>query len=279
MLKIGITTRSYSGIDTASAAKRMSEAGFTCTELCFTQTDISGWTYNGRGKLDGIDEAFVARKANIYRAHGVEVVSLGLFTDLRSPDEAERSACIEYAKRYIDFAAAASIPWVASECGFTPGKRGVNADTYEADFSRIKETLGTLAVYAAKKNVGIALEGCVLDVVPSPKRESDLFSQLRAEYGVDNVKALLDPANFIAAEDEEGMFRHLAGKIAYFHGKDRFVNATYGINLGEGDINWARFFALLRKYEPDTPFVLEYCNADNAADIKARAEKYYTWAY
>ena len=35
----------------------------------------------------------------------------------------------------------AGIPYLASECGFTPGRRGINADSYESDYQHIKETL------------------------------------------------------------------------------------------------------------------------------------------
>jgi len=268
----GITTRCYGGKSTEETARLMAEAGFKCCEICFVQSDLGGWTYNGRGDLSGITPEDVKKAADVYRAYGVEPVALGVFTNISSPDEAELAANIDYFIRHMDYAEAAGTPVLSTECGFTPGRRGINADTYEADFARIKGALAKICSEAERRNLKIALEGCVLDIVPSPKRMRDLAAQLKAEYGITNFTALLDGANFIAAADEEDMFKYLSGMTAYIHGKDRHVNDTYGCNLGDGEIDWVRFFALYKKYTPGVPFVLEYPNAETASEILRRAK-------
>jgi sugar phosphate isomerase/epimerase len=70
------------------------------------------------------------------------------------------------------------------------------------------------------------------------------------------------------------MFKYLKGYVAYFHGKDRKVNDAYGRNVGEGDIDWVKFLRLYKKYTPDIPFILEYCNKDNCAAVKQRVLDY-----
>ncbi len=277
-MKNGITTRAFSGLSTEQTADKMRDAGFTSCELCFVQSDLNGWAYNGRTDISEITPEKVAAAADIYRSRGVEVVSLGVFTDLRNPDEAEGEEFIKYFTRHMDFAEAANIKILASECGFTAGRRGINTDSFAEDFDRIKKNIARICAEADKRGLVIALEACVLDIVPSPKRLRDLMSQLEKEYGITNFKSLLDPANFIANADEDDMFKYLSGKIAYFHGKDRHVNDTYGCNVGEGEINWVRFFENYKCFEPDTPFIFEYCNADNCAEVKARADKFYDWA-
>ena len=138
MLNIGVTSRSFSGLSISDTAKEMQSHGFKYTELCFTHTELPGWAYNGIGPLDGITPAKVKEAADVFRAHGIEVTSLGLFTDLRNPDADMRAKVMDYAKRYMEFAAEAGIPFIASECGFTPGRRGINADTYESDYQTIR---------------------------------------------------------------------------------------------------------------------------------------------
>ena len=234
MLNIGITSRSFGGLTISDAAERMAQAGFRCTELCFVHADLPGWTYNGIGPLDGITPARVKEAANEFTSRGVAVTSLGMFTDLRNPDEGARHAAAEYAKRYTEYAAEAGIPYIVSECGFTPGRRGVNADTYEKDYENLKGTLREICLEAEKSGVHMALEACVLDIIPSPRRLKNLIEELEAETRV-RLGALLDPANFLANSDEEGMFYYLKHDVSYFHGKDRKMNAAYGINLGEGD--------------------------------------------
>ena len=141
MLNIGITTRSFNGLSVAETVGRMQEIGFKCTELCFVHSDLGGWTYNGIGDLTGITPARIKEAADEFRSRGIEVTSLGMFTDLRNPDDEVMAREKEYMLRYIDMAAEAGIPYLASECGFTPGQRGINADRYESDYARIKETL------------------------------------------------------------------------------------------------------------------------------------------
>ena len=90
---------------------------------------------------------------------------------------------------------------------------------------------------------------------------------------------MLDPANFLANSDEEGMFYYLKHDISYMHGKDRKINATYGVNVGEGDIDWIKFMSCYIRYADKKPFILEYCNKDNCLEIKKRAEDYYDAAF
>lgn len=274
MLNIGCTTRAFQGMRLAETARKMQEIGFTCTELCFVQSDLGGWAYNGIGDLSGITEERVCEAVQIFQSHGIDVVALGLFTDLRHPDPEKREQTLEYIRRYISFAAAAGIPYLSSECGFTPGERGLRADSYEEDYSRLKDMLRLVCRESEAAGVQMALEACVLDIIPSPRRLKTLIDELAVESDI-HLTAMLDPANFIAAEDEEGMFRHLGNDIAYLHGKDRKINATYGVNLGDGDIDWHKFMALYRQHADGKPFILEYCRADNCAEIKNRAEIFY----
>lgn len=274
MLNIGITTRAYTGKTVAEAAKGMAERGFHCTELCFVLSDLPGWQYNGIGPLDGITPAKVKEAAGIFRENGIEVTSLGLFTDLRGQTEETRKNAVDYAKRYIEFAAEAGVPYIASECGFKPGSRGINADTYESDYQNLKDTLREICTEAGKSGIQFCLECCVIDIIPSPRRLKTLIDELKTESGV-TLGAMLDPANFIAAADEEDMFRYLKNDICYMHGKDRKINATYGVNLGDGDIDWTRFMKCYQLCADGKPFILEYCNSENCGEIKKRADLAY----
>ena len=278
MLNIGVTTRAFNGLTISDTAERMAADGFRCTELCFVHADLPGWTYNGTGSLEGITPARVKAAADEFRSRGIAVTSLGLFTDLRNPDEARREEIFDYAKRYIEFAAESGIPYLASECGFTPGRRGINTDTYESDYQTLKEFIRRVCLEAEKSGVHLALEACVLDIIPSPRRLKTLIEELEAESHV-RLGAMLDPANFLANSDEEGMFYYLKHDISYFHGKDRKINAAYGVNVGDGDIDWVKFMELYMRFADKKPFILEYCSKDNCREIKKRAEDYYDTAF
>ncbi|KIL40551.1 hypothetical protein SD70_12400 [Gordoniibacillus kamchatkensis] len=265
-MDIGVVSRSFPKMTNEEAAAFMAEHGFRWTELCFSQTDSNYWRYNGRSDVSELTDERCRDIVATYRSRGVEVASLGVFTNLLEPDEAELAANLAYFERHMQIAANNGIPAVATECGFIPGKRGISADTYESAFQRFIDNVRWLAARAERYGVAIALEPCVLDVVPSAKRTADLLDQV----GSPALKVLLDPANLIANSSEEDMFRYLAPHIAYFHGKDRKVNDTYGRIVGDGDIRWPLFLDLYHRYTEHVPFILEYVNADNVCGVRDR---------
>jgi len=278
MLNIGLTSRTLSGTSVSEAADIMQRAGFRTTELCFTHSDLDGWKYNGIGDLSGITSGKVRTACGEFRSRGIEVVSLGMFTDLRNPDRDARKKHIDYAKRYIDFAAESDVRFIATECGFTEGKRGISADTYESDYLNLKESLREICLEAQKVGVQLTLEGSVFDIIPSPRRQKTLIEELEADCGV-RLSALLDPGSFIHASDEEGMFYYLKHDIGYLHGCDRMLSAANTTPLGDGSTDWVRFMICYIKYTDRKPFILDGCTRENFAEVKNRAEDYYDKAF
>ncbi len=278
MLNIGLTSRTLPQTSVSEAADLMQRAGFRTTELCFTHTDLGGWKYNGLGDLTGISCSKVRTACDEFRSRGIDVVSLGMFTDLRHPDPATRQAYIDYAKRYIEYAAESDVRFIATECGFTEGKRGVFADTYESDYQNLKESLRILCLEAEKAGVQLALEGSIFDIISSPRRQKTLIEELEADCGV-RLSALLDPASYIHASDEEGLFYYLKHDIGYLHGCDRNPTAANTTLLGDGCTDWVRFMICYIKYADRKPFILDGCTKDNFAEVKERAEEYYDKAF
>ncbi len=265
-MDVGVVTRSFPQLSNAQTADLLAEKGFRWTELCFSQTDSKYWVYNGRSDLADMTDARSRTIVETYRRRGVEVPVLGVFTNLIEPDDAARAQNLAYFERMIQIAAASAIPTVATECGFVPGARGVNADLYEEVFERLLNSFRWLLRHAETYGVDIALEPCVIDIVPSAKRTADFIAQL----GSPRVKVLLDPANLIANSSEEDMFRYLTPHIAYLHGKDRKVNDRKGRVVGDGDINWPRFLQLYHQHTEGYPFILEYVNIQNVCEIRDR---------
>ncbi|WP_248926215.1 sugar phosphate isomerase/epimerase family protein [Paenibacillus hamazuiensis] len=270
MMNVGVVSRSFRELTNEEAAGLMAGNGFKWTELCFSQTDSNYWVYNGRSDLTDLTDERSSSIVDTYRSRGVEVTSIGVFTNLLEPDDHELELNLAYFERHMQIAAANRIPYVATECGFIKGNRGVQADTYESAFQRLVGSFRWLCAKAELYGVYVALEPCVLDVVPSAKRTADFIDQV----GSERVRVLLDPANLIANSSEEDMFRYLAPHIAYFHGKDRKVNDAYGRAVGDGDINWPLFLQLYHRHTEGVPFILEYVNAGNFCEIRDRVLAY-----
>ena len=265
-MNVGVTTRSFPELTNAQTADFMAENGLMSTELCFSQMDSKYWVYNGRSDLSEMTDDRSRKIVERYRSRGIDVVALGVFTNLIAPDDAERAANLAYYERMMQIAALNGIPCVPTECGFIPGRRGIDADRYEEAFAILVDSLNMLAEKAEEYSVEIALEACVLDVVPSAKRAADLLAQV----GSERIKILLDPANLIANSSEEDMFRYLAPHIAFFHGKDRKLNDARGRLVGDGDIDWPLFLSLYHRHNEGAPFILEYVNASNVCEIRDR---------
>jgi sugar phosphate isomerase/epimerase len=267
---IGVVSRSFPQLSNEQASELLANNGFRYTELCFTQTDSNYWAYNGRADLSVLTDGESDRIVGAYRKNGVTVTSIGVFTNLLEQDEKELERNLSYFERLMQVANHNGVPYVATECGFIPGKRGLRAETYESAYGQLVENFKWLAVKAELYDVCIALEPCVLDVVPSAKRMADFINQV----GSDRIRVLLDPANLIANSSEEDMFRYLGPHVGYFHGKDRKVNDTYGRVVGEGDIKWPLFLELYHQYTEGVPFILEYVNIDNFLEVRDRVLKY-----
>lgn len=268
-MDIGVVTRSFGDRTNEETAEFLAANGLRSTELCFSQTDSKYWVYNGRSDLSDMTDERACGIARTYRGEGIDIAALGVFTNLIEPDDAERAANLAYFERMIQVAAAAEIPATATECGFLD-PRGVNAAIYEETFQRLVDSLGWLSDRAGRYGVDIALEACVIDVVPSAKRTADLIDQV----GSSRLKVLLDPANLIANSSEEDMFRYLAPHISYFHGKDRKVNDRMGRVVGDGDIDWPLFLRLYHEHCDGTPFILEYVTPANVCEIRDRVLAY-----
>lgn len=265
-MDVGVVSRSFPHLKNRDIAGFLSRNGFRWTELCFSSIDAKFWVYNGRSDLSTLSDEKATQLVSDYREKGMEVTSIGVFTNLMEPDEQELEKNLDYFEAHMKIASKNNVPYVATECGFIPGHRGVFADSYETAFQRLLNSLKRLTQKAEEYDVAVALEPCVLDVVPSAKRMRDLIEQVES----DRLKVLLDPANLIANSSEEDMFRYLAPHIAYFHGKDRKVNDTYGRVVGDGDIDWPLFLSLYQRHTPDLPFILEYVNIDNVCEIRDR---------
>lgn len=262
-MEIGVVSRSFPELTNEEAALLMRENNIKWTELCLTAKDSNYWVYNGRSDLSSFTDDESIRVVEAYRKQGIIVTALGVFTNLLEPDDNELELNFQYFERNMQIAALNHIPYVSTEIGFTPGRRGILAETYESGFQRLLNNYKRLAKMADKYNVTVALETCVLDIIPSAKRARDFINQV----GSDRIKILLDPANLIANSSEEDMFHYLKEHIAYFHGKDRKVNDAYGRIIGDGDINWPLFLKLYHKYTEGVPFILEYVNSKNFREV------------
>ena len=142
MLKVGVVSRSFPELTNKEAAELMQSNGFFVTELCFACKDSKYWVYNGRSDLSTLTDEKAEEVVKTYTGRGIEIPVIGVFTNLIEPDDKELEENINYFERHIQIASNNGIPYVATECGFITGKRGLWADTFEETFQRLLYSLG-----------------------------------------------------------------------------------------------------------------------------------------
>ena len=270
MLKIGMVTRSLRGLSVEDCASKLAEFGFESTEFCLTFYELDIWNYNGVADLTPVTREWAEKSAEEFRSRGIDIVSVGAFTNPNEADARKFEDVCRCFESYCRLASWMKVPYVSTETGFVPGKRGINTDTYEADFRRFAENMKKLCDIALGYDVSVAFEPCMLDLTPSAKRTKEFVEFV----GAPNLKILLDPANLIHNSDEEDMFKYLSPYLAYIHGKDRLITDTYGRNVGDGYIDWVKFFKEYHAHAEGVPFILEYVNAENCCEIRERCVEF-----
>lgn len=266
MLNVGMVTRSLSGKSVAECASKLAEFGFRSTEFCLLFPEMNLWNYNGVADISPVTKEWAEKSAEEFTSRGIEIVSVGAFTNPNEADGEKFEEVCRCFEGYCRLASWMNVPYVSTETGFVPGRRGINTDTYEADFRRFAENMKKLCSIAESYGVSVAFEPCMLDLTPSAKRTRDFIGFV----GASNLKILLDPANLIHNSDEEDMFKYLSPYLAYIHGKDRTVTDTYGRNVGEGFIDWVKFFKEYHAHAQGVPFILEYVNEENCCEVRDR---------
>lgn len=94
-----------------------------------------------------------------------------------------------------------------------------------------------LAALAERHNAVVLLEPFFRGFPASAKR-TRLFLE---EVGSPRIRALLDPANLIEANDLEEMFGQLGRYTNCLHAKDRKLHVDRGVPAGQGDLDYRHF--------------------------------------
>ena len=70
--------------------------GIRVVQLFLSQSDSRYWQYNGRSDVSDMTADRCKAIADAFRSAGVSIHSIGVYTNLIHPDEAERAANLGY---------------------------------------------------------------------------------------------------------------------------------------------------------------------------------------
>lgn len=255
---IGIATLGFGELSNAQLAGELAAAGIKTIQLFLNQTDSKFWKYNGRTDLAPLTPEACRAIAAPYRAAGIRIHSIGVYTNLIHPDPAERAANLAYFEGMMQVARHMDVDTLITEAGHfhDPEKPEppVPLHFQEAVWHQMVATGKDLAALAERHNVKILFEGFYRGFLCSAKRIRLFLDAV----GSPRVRSLLDPANLIEINDLDEMFAQLAPWIDCLHAKDRKLHVDRGVAAGQGDVDYLKFVTLAASRTPHAPLILEY---------------------
>jgi sugar phosphate isomerase/epimerase len=268
-LTVGISTLGFNDRTNAALAKELAGAGFGTVQLFLTQTDSNYWKYNSRADVSSLTAARCREIAAAYRDAGLAIHSIGVYTNLIHPDDAEIAANLAYFEAMMEIGGHMGVRTFINEAGHYRDPKAqalsVPLEFMDSVWPRMVATGKKLGEMAAKHDAKVLLEPYFQGFLASAKRLR-LFVE---EVDSPRVRVLLDPANLIELNDLDEMFQQLAPLIDCLHAKDRKLHTERGVAAGKGDVDYKRFVTLAAKHTPAAPLILEYVGPKDYLDARA----------
>lgn len=256
-LTIGIATLGFHNHTNRQLAEELPQQGIRTVQLFLDQSDSRYWKYNGRSDVSSLTAARCQAIAGDYRSAGVSIHSIGVYTNLIHPDEAERKANLAYFEAMMQVGLAMGVRTFVTEAGHFHSDKPAPPVAYDFQEEVWKQMVATgkeLGKMADRHGVTVIFEPFYRGFLASAKR-TRMFLE---EIGCPRIRALLDPANLLEINDLDEMFEQLKPWIDCLHAKDRKRHVDRGVPAGQGDLDYCRFVTLAAKYTPSVPLILEY---------------------
>jgi sugar phosphate isomerase/epimerase len=147
-------------------------------------------------------------------------------------DETKNDELVAKSKRCVDLAVDLGTDVITTHIGKLP------EDTSDGAYQACLKAVADLAAYAAERGVAFATE-------TGPESPEALKAFLDA-IDSPGIKANYDPANFcMYGFDQLGGVKTLADYIVHTHAKDGMKGEMKEVPLGEGDVDFPKWVALL----------------------------------
>ncbi len=256
-LKVGIATLGFPEYSNEKMAQEAAGAGIKVVQLFLAQSDSRYWNYNGRSDVSSMTPERSKAIAETYRAAGVSIHSIGVYTNLIHPDEAEVKANMAYFDAMMKIGSDMGVHTFITEAGHYHDKAAcpdVPLHFQDEVWLRMVTTFRELGEMAKRYQATILVEPYFQSFFSSAKR-TRVFLE---EVGSKSIRALLDPANILELNDLEEMFSQLGPWIDCIHAKDRKLHTQMGVPAGQGDIDYVKLVSLAAQHTPHAPLILEY---------------------
>ena len=262
---IGICSWSLPSDDAAGLVDRVAAVGMDGVQLALDPLRTGEWS--STATVNALGAAGIAIRSGMMRTRGEDYSTLESIkrTGGVVPDE-HWEANLAAAEENARLAAEIGIKLVTLHAGFIPHDR---RDRLRAV---ILERIRALADRFASAGVCIALE--------TGQETAETLTSALDELDRPDVGVNFDPANMIlyGMGDPVEALERLAPRVAQIHIKDAVATSTPGtwgaeVSVGQGDVDWPRFFHVLRESNLTCDLIIEReARGDHAADIRRARE-------
>ena len=173
-LQIGISTLGFADRTNAALAKELAAAGFRLVQLFLSQSDSKFWKYNSRNDVSSLTAARCQEIAAPYRDAGITIHSIGVYTNLIHPDEAERQANLAYFEAMMEIGGHMGVRTFITESGHYHDAKApapsVPLEFQDAVWPQMIATGRQLGALAAKHDAKVLFEPFYRSFFASAKR-------------------------------------------------------------------------------------------------------------
>ena len=259
---IGIATNSFRELTNQQMAEELSRAGVHTAQLFLTQSDSNYWKYNGRNDLSDLTPGRCKEIADAYRSAGVSIHSMGVYTNLIHPDEAELQANLAYFEEMMKIGRQMGVDKFITEAGHYESEEPAPrlAEYLQGEvWDKMVTVFKQLGKTAERYDATVLAEPYFGGFFASAKRTRVFLEEVDSR----RIRALLDPANLLELNDLEEMFDQLEPWIDCLHAKDRKLHTERGVAAGLGDIDYPKFITLAAERTPSAPLIVEYVGSQD----------------
>jgi sugar phosphate isomerase/epimerase len=260
-MKLGIMSGVFRRYPVEESARRIRNGGFTCTQLTPEFEGMPFCRYGSAVDLAGLTAGVRRRIRRAFDDAGVEILSQGAYMELTSGDDAQRRANIDYFAERLRMMREIGGEVLVTESG----QRPEDPAGQQAAWDRLRSALAELLPVARGSGVSIGLEPSRAQVL----KDTETTKALLDEFGTENLKVMIDPANILGLDSLDEMFRNVGHAIFQGHAKDVVLSGDTPVYpaAGQGDVDYPQYVRLLREHGVDA-LIIEYVTEENFAQVR-----------
>lgn len=277
-MNIGIRLHDVAGATLEEKLQNAKAQGFSCVHLALSKV-LPDFPMEKAPEL--LTPALAAELKALFARYGLQIVVLGCYLNLATPDEEELRRTMEIYKAHLRFAPLLGAEVVGTETGNPNTAYALDANSHtEASLRLFMDRLVPLVDYARACGANLAIEPVCRHIVHTPQRAA----QVLAAFPTEHLRLILDMVNLLnmanyrqADQILEEAVALMGPRIHMLHIKDYLPRAgeedVASLAAGQGCMDYTKLLAFVRS-RPGMAMTLEETVPENAEAARLYLERW-----